>query len=470
MKTKIIATITALITLFSLTACQVTPEKSIVAPKDVERMIEAAKDPEIGIIPDELVLPENYSFSGTGADGKLTINANAMLNIPKGEIPIARVSAFGFTQEAVTGFFNYLFPDEKPIIDTPGGAIQTKSDIEAMIVQYRKYIEDGTTEEYTLMTEEETKKEIARLEKTIAKAPNTKPEQQVSDGTMLPAIYSYIGKKEDIFALNAYNEIASIAAYRPANDNEHSTGQFSFSSRRPDIPNFYEGEKTKITSATKTDGKVKLSYDAALKLCNDFFAAGGYTDIALGEAFLAKADDKYAYQFYFVRTVKNIPIALNICYSDGDEYSLPWEYELISIIIDDNDICSINWAAPTKLGEVFNENTKVISFEEATEIFEKMILITYEAKTADIFNREINIDVKIDEVALSTLRVREQNASGRTGLYVPAWVYYGHVERHTTTPDGVFTSYDGINVPVDKYIVLAINAIDGSIIDLAKGY
>lgn len=62
------------------------------------------------------------------------------------------------------------------------------------------------------------------------------------------------------------------------------------------------------------------------------------------------------------------------------------------------------------------------------------------------------------------LRIREQNSTEKTGLYVPTWVFYGkRVKQYNEHLDIAPDSYQDV-------ILFAINAVDGGIIDLAKGY
>lgn len=115
---KMLAAILMLTMAFSLCmGCQKTPESPIVVGKNQEAMLEKATDEQSGTKVMDLQLPNgNYTYSASAVDGRLIIEANAPIAIPKsGQIPMARVSVSGFSQEQVMGFFNYLFPNEKPI-------------------------------------------------------------------------------------------------------------------------------------------------------------------------------------------------------------------------------------------------------------------------------------------------------------------------------------------------------------------
>ena len=470
MKRKIIALSLALITAFSLAACQKTPEQEFVVQKDTERMIEQARDEEHGTTAAELGVPEeNYTFSATGADGRLVVNVDAPVIVPSANIPTARVSATGFTQEQVTGFFNYLFPGEKPLSGTNVLGVTTKAEIQETIIQYKRYLSEGTVEEHTLYTPEELEEEIKRLEKELEAAPDdaSLPQGTVSDGTMAPGIWRAGNSEERTFELDVADDKAHLYVRTPGNENQHAAGYLQYSTDIEDV-NYYEGSLTKITSEDASD-KVSISYDHALQLCNEFFAAGKVDDVVLGKAFLVQAGEAYAYRFDFVHDVNGAPAAwIRHTAPPDDDYALPWQYERIDIMVDGNGINAIFWQEPTLTGEILSEDTKIISFDEAGKVFEKMILASYEAQTT-LFDTERNISIDISQIQLAPIRIREVNAQGRNGIYVPAWIFYGSLKEDIIENSTVsFSSTTGS--PEEPHIMLAVNAIDGSIIDLDRGY
>jgi hypothetical protein len=183
--------------------------------------------------------------------------------------------------------------------------------------------------------------------------------------------------------------------------------------------------------------------------------------------------ENYAYEFHYVRTAGNASAA-NMSYlmSDGDEYSLPWMYERIIFWVSDNGIESVDWTSHTTAGEIINEDTGVIDFEAARGIFETMIVTKYGAN-GEWPEGLTGVSIDIDGIELSLVRVREQNAPGRSGIYTPAWVFYGNIKKEYEIADTGFVQYGwetGSEYPFVKYPVLIVNAIDGSIIDPLKGY
>lgn len=88
-----------------------------------------------------------------------------------------------------------------------------------------------------------------------------------------------------------------------------------------------------------------------------------------------------------------------------------------------------------------------------------MMLVKYEAQAE--YSKE---DIEISRVTLSLHRIIEQN-SNESGLLVPAWNFYGKQISTLNDPDGYSEPIETLNQSF-----LTINAIDGSIIDISKGY
>ncbi|MBQ3131700.1 MAG: hypothetical protein IJC24_03230 [Clostridia bacterium] len=73
--------------------------------------------------------------------------------------------------------------------------------------------------------------------------------------------------------------------------------------------------------------------------------------------------------------------------------------------------------------------------------------------------------ITVEEIRLELRRVREQN-SVTDGLLIPVWSFYGN--QWQTMKDGSEPGRTGMEG--QRSCLLTINAVDGSIIDLAKGY
>jgi hypothetical protein len=251
---------------------------------------------------------------------------------------------------------------------------------------------------------------------------------------------------------------------------------------------------TNIPDAAK--GKLTISYADAKVLCDKFFSVAGMgDDFCVGASFVV--DDRgtglvdgkfvdgkyvegpkdpaknYAYQFYYTRKVDNIPVAVNARDggSTGDGFSIPWSYEFACFTVDNNGIAKILWTDPINVGEAVQKSSTLKSFDEIMQVFDTMIKTTYVAYINTYYNSGVQMEVNVDDIQLCLLRTREQSGDETKGLLVPAWVFYGH---NIVQGDNDI-SYDSIGGganawPEAPIVLLAVNAVDGSIIDIAKGY
>lgn len=461
---RVISILLLMAMMLSLAACRAA-EEIIVVPTDTERIVEMALTSENDLLaaetmpqaPETEYAEEHYTFSTTAAEGKLNITADARVRYPASlRLPIARVSAVGFTQEQASAYFAYFFAGEQPIVvENNGAAKVTKQSLRDTIALYEQQIADGTILLQSLLTEDEAKEEIERLEALIPTAPDTAPPDVISDGTMLPDVWMHYDDPEPLLALNVETDDEWLNIYTPVNADEHAEGHFFYDRR--DDPGYYEAAETVLAPNTSIDG-MTVTWDDAMALCKEFFAVGGVEDMSVGEAFRLEEDGNRAYRFNFVRVVAGTPLAVNHETARYKDSKTPWGYEGLTITIDNNGLYSVGWASPTRTTEIVNAAADAMPFAQAAEIFETMAVETYAPKTV-FEEHERNIAVHVDQIELSLLRVRDIGTDERTGLYVPAWVFYGK-----STTDG------HPDVKRQNQIVFAVNAIDGSVIDMGKGY
>lgn len=459
-----ISIILILLLALSLAACgnQVEPTK---IPTDAERIVELSLEPQNDTA-NEATAPqapvveyskEHYTYSTIAVDGRLSINVDADVTYPSSlTMPIARVSANYFTQEQATAYFNYFFAGEQPIVVVDHGAAKvTKQFLRDLIAQYEQEIADGTIMLQQQLTEEEAREEIKILEAQIPDAPETAAPDEISDGTLLPGVFMNNDDPEELLELNVETKDKWFDLYTPADPMGHAEGNF-FYNKKGD--SFYEAKETALVPNTSIEG-MHTTWDEALALCKEFLAVNGTTNMAVGEAFQLEKDGKFAYCFYFVRTVAGVPLAVNYETTAYKGVKTPWDYEFLSITIDDDGIYDVNWSAPVEINQIVSTAAKVISVEQMKEIFEATVVQTYEPSTKRYDGFEWDASVSVDNIVLSLLRVRDASTDERTGLYVPAWVFYG-----TTTQNG------SPNHNWGPQIVFAINAIDGTVINMEMGY
>lgn len=124
-----------------------------------------------------------------------------------------------------------------------------------------------------------------------------------------------------------------------------------------------------------------------------------------------------------------------------------------------------------------SENVGMLSFDSAKDIFENMMPLIAEKELEDwnVEYLEVTETITVSDVRLGLMRVRN-NENDRTGIMTPAWIFYGDYNHFIHyLPNAPELKYangvedDSISKP-HPWILLAVNAVDGSVIDITEGY
>lgn len=496
---RIIAALLGLGLILPLCACQPTPQKGVVVQKNSERMIENAQKDESEntgkSLAEQYGIPEEYTFEKAGKDGKLNIKVNARVIVPEGSVmPIYRVRAADFTQELVSAVFHELCGDKQMWYQREIEEY-SKSEIEGLILSTTK---DMNATGYGKEVTESLSLQLEYYKRLYQKAPDTPKKERC------------YGELRQVNELSGTGElIRTYASVRAMTDGEHfSTFDAANNSRDITVSKQFFGNQIVIPTRDAFilyhDGRVEGQFGqhADLRLTDMnhtpdstkgltitpqeavHIAAGFFETVGIGEEYIVDSvfltDDEnlgnydgktgpaehYAYRLYCVRKVNETPCTymrdMSSSAVDDGGFAPQWWYESLEMLVDDEGVFSMQWYAPLEIMDCVNEDAQLKPFSEVREIFEKMIFIKYEdyAKDYDSFVFEI------DRATLSLQRIAEQN-SIENGLLVPVWNFYGTLTREVNGKKEV----GGLNGPgTINSSVLSINAIDGSIIDISKGY
>ena len=493
MKRTFVVIISAvLLTLFSgcLFGCQATPENPILVEKDSERLIEQAGKKDNGVsLSDMLALENNYQFNYMSQNGKLQIHADAFVVLPGAEaMPIFRIVATGFSQEFAKKAFCFLFPDpnNRPN-NVTSGKVATKADLEKRLIELKKQLADGTynSDEYS---EADWQRLIEVTEEMLKDAPETGENipETVADGTMKlvdNGKYSYYELAcMDSATLDRQFSVVSYDVLPSSLDYDDALGTTSKMRFIKDAEWQYEGQdELTITQGSLSDHtteKLSVGLEDAKMLCERFFSAVEMEDFyEISEiTLIKKTDDQYAVKLYYRQVVDGVPTfaCTRDYYGTQDLYARPWGYEFVSFIVSENGIDAIKWIEPVQVVETVTPDAQLLTLEQVTPIFEKMLITRLEPRL-EIYTDPIELDCDVSSVALELVRIKEHNVIGKEGLLVPAWVFYGHLTQRTMYTSGTVYTYDmignvGSSVLGPPAVIMAINAIDGSVIDLEMGY
>ena len=493
MKRTFVVIISAvLLILFSgcLFGCQATPENPILVEKDSERLIEQAGKKDNGVsLSDMLALENNYQFNYMSQNGKLQIHADAFVVLPGAEaMPIFRIVATGFSQEFAKKAFCFLFPDpnNRPN-NVTSGKVATKADLEKRLIELKKQLADGTynSDEYS---EADWQRLIEVTEEMLKDAPETGENipETVADGTMKlvdNGKYSYYELAcMDSATLDRQFSVVSYDVLPSSMDYDDALGTTSKMRFIKDAEWQYEGQdELTITQGSLSDHtteKLLVGLEDAKMLCERFFSAVEMEDFyEISEiTLIKKTDDQYAVKLYYRQVVDGVPTfaCTRDYYGTQDLYARPWGYEFVSFIVSENGIDAIKWIEPVQVVETVTPDAQLLTLEQVTPIFEKMLITRLEPRL-EIYTDPIELDCDVSSVALELVRIKEHNVIGKEGLLVPAWVFYGHLTQRTMYTSGTVYTYDmignvGSSVLGPPAVIMAINAIDGSVIDLEMGY
>lgn len=530
-KTKLSVRITAvllaglMLLICFTTACQPTPAKPIIVNKnkDLAQVVQNQESAPTSVATTQpyatgkklkdIVLPtDRYKFKSEDTAASLTINVDADITKPESDkMPFARVKTMDFTQEQVTGMFNYLFPDKKPYNIV---TVQTKDDITNSIAVFQKYLATGKFGDGEKLSDEDkehTKQEISSLEKQRETAPDQRPPLVASDGTLQKVTRN---NKDDAVKAAAGGSTASPPKVVTTTDYELqvSLNKATLSINTGSTDSKHGMDNNLLYTNTdrnfSTDGmkrvnpgdtlpkaaqsKLKLPLKDAIAKADGFFNAAGIKDVKLFASYLVddhgtghvnndwSAASHFAYELFYTRTVNGVPISCNASEGTGgsdDDYSKPLFYETIEFLVSDDGIIKIHWMEPCKATEIVQDDCGLVDFDTAVQAFEKAVDYTYGqyAKDYSVEDSKTTIDVNVDNIRLDLVRLKEKDKPDER-LYVPAYVFYGAVKEKQVyqspkpyTHEGYMTSAGGGS---DFYpgpiMVMAINAVDGSIIDTMK--
>lgn len=477
----------ALAAMLCLSACAKTPEAPVVVQKNKDRLIEKATSEDEDRKPLQEAqeeTPSDYSFHYQSEDGKVTISAEADVLLPETErIPMYQVSCQGFPQEQVTAIYDYLFQGESTWYD-PDNWYCTKAMADADLEDMRRELERLRVD--TEMDPDRKKNLMDTLQEMVDDKEafyNSYPDEM----TKVPRDSTYQIKTYDsVYGPGEYQELyvrtdsgKSLLVHSFTDRDAHSS--LSYKSKTG-----YKYACQPTTSAIANynnpvpyDSDVPFScaysYEEAKALADGLFLAAG-VDVRLIQTELIQgawdqskwyenrsiADDDVhnAYLFCYSRVIDGIPVAATTSEAMYVEDNNPcWLYERVYVTVDSGGISNIEWDYPVTCGNVVNEDVNILPFDEAKQVFEEMAPLIYQGQYAE---GEGKTQLTVDRVELNLMRTRD--GGGLTGLYVPTWVFYGTQDfgREPFTGEQILSR--------SPWIILAVNAVDGSIIDVKAGY
>ncbi|MBO4211157.1 MAG: hypothetical protein J5878_00685 [Oscillospiraceae bacterium] len=503
---KTLPILCALCLLLTMAGCVQTPEQPLVAQKDVDRLIEMAQQTPNGNALSDLSekTPGDYHWETTAFQNRIKVNVDAKVILPdRDAAPMYRVTAGALTDEQTRAITDYLFGDT-PVYEMPQDRpVLLKSDVQWEINQLELALQEG-------MENHVFQEQVFQCKQLYYGLGMSEEEiDQAAEHNARDEIRKRIGSLRDMLpgAVDSYEGIVSRGNGNMTNSD---SGSYRFLDLRSE-----SGEELIITSAEKnqstwtdllwvrygapmynlataTDPPQTQEYENAKALAEGLFAAAGLEvscfsawqvdDSAPEGRFLGLKGQGWdehppvsaehtGYVFYFTTAVDGLssawsPLGGNTGTGEkGQEvFEAGWPYEMAYVVVDEDGIAGAFWCSPCTEKVPVSENCPLLSFDQACEVFESMVTVPYEGtlSTHDAVGWNVpndTFELSITEVRLELIRSRAAGGE-RTGLLIPAWVFYGTVGGTATLGgSGFFPD-----------IILAINAVDGTILDVEKGY
>ena len=488
-----------------ISACQTTPDKEAVQGKnenailqprptesdkdielsDVTNDIDSSQPPEsVDIsVKDRIQAPSEWKMKKTERAFHLSIDAPVI--VPDvNDIPVYRITKGEFSQDIVDTIWDHFIGDA---MMWERSKTLSRSDIEELLLMYKETLRVTPDEDGRRLVQSQ----IDFLEKQYLSTPEDN--EKIQCNSAIKQTYYHFGDAfstqiDRYYGFAAENETKSMHVMNPWIGNDATIAERSQQSilsfaKGEEVEDIYAPVDYKEVSIDEIQKKLLLTEADAQREIIDLFAKMNVSviieksTVVQNEIINSKFEkigmgDKFAYRFNILRvTDENIPISqmkrdfptsYSVDESSGFvEYSLPWDNERIVVTMNDNGVFSFSWIAPIEIHEILNEKSDLLPYKEIQEIFTKAIERQYLPRSG---NYKI-LECRVSEVRLEMGRIRKQDSMTEC-LIVPVWNFYGSSAASNTEE-----TLSDIQFERDyPAIVLSINAIDGSVINLRDGY
>ena len=485
-----------LLFLFLCVACQPTPTEPVVMRKAQSAMLKKAGEPipaDMLSLPlrERLMVPDRLTYAYQR--DAMTIDGDAAIVIPEGEMPVVRVFPANFDQAAVSRLW------DATVGDVPMTAVQEKRTKEyyAPLIEYvLQALESDDPQQYGFDSREDAQRRLKELQQQYAEAPESQAGAPM-DGTLQQGIY----RDDEGREITSYTYIKGESAqtgYRFTLRNNGTNTEpiqttvyddagkaMGISLRRVERNAYFTFIKGNEAQAAcfvwdreldlgescpaEASGSLSIPPQQAIIEAERFLQEAGLSDrYAALRVFLIKdwpeggAPYTYAYRVVCARMVNGCPtlMAGNLVEESKDQFAPNWRTEQLYVDVNDQGLYCVQLTSPLTVGDTMIERAKLMHFPEIRSIAEKMLPILYETQ-ARSFEEGVRTTYEkhIRRVELGLWCIREMDQLDR-GILVPAWAFYANT-REVNEDGEEWCSFEPI---------LLLNAVDGSVIDPLVGY
>lgn len=519
---KRILSITVLFGLF-LSACQPTPKETVVLEKNESRFEsliheegstecndalpssneDSKEEGASDCATDQLQKTQYCSFSKKdsffGADSEVAIEVNVSGDYPINNNTVIKVKPKRYTTEELRNWAKvfsidgiYLEPKHE----------STKAEIEKRILDYRRFMTDekdlaelDSKERQAYL--QECEEIISKLEKKYQEAPEIIVRKDCDWEFHDTAYYSMDPDLDEFYDvtpdideklivdINRENSYGRLLSNYMVTDGVY-TSSFHYETYS-DID-----EYGNVSWNTALEKPLTISVEEAIKKADTLleqmgligrkcstvrcFGASINGEIKKRSQIKDPSQQVYLYNLVYHRFFDDIEllptIGLNV--SNTSEYGAQYPHEQLNLWVINDEVFLLHWEAPLEIVEVESQSVPVISFETSYDLFKSQMQIEYtRGKVSrlnpedDSYNDNLAVikgaEIHVDKALFGLVRIQIPNNYEMFRL-VPVWSYRG----------GELLDYgngcDWDNSIVQKEIYQTINAVDGTFIDVWKGY
>ena len=428
---KKILAILILIVAVLLTACQPTPDSSAVVGKNDGVLEQALKNENTS---DEIYqVPEHVELNVETNNPNISIEINAPVVFPTvNKIPVSEIDFAYFTQDDLEKYIRNFFGNAK--LYEPSGEM-TQSQIIEEIARTKQSLEglDGEALEransWIQMLQEQLKTAPKGIEPTYIEA-------------NLPV------EENGYAAFSAYADLGGIepAKIEMLNDPEINASLCVLQTK-PELFLQPSEESTQVTEETKTLVQDTLEQLDITGMTIDSVTIG-YTENRSQKGYVVK----------LVQNVEGIPLADAIVFSptaQEDELSMLGSAQEIVMQIVDGEVVHFELVNKRNVAETINQNVALKPFSEIEKIIEQQLknILSWNG-----YNEDSKYSYQVYEIRFEYSSVMQKNNFGEY-MIVPTWNCYGTLTETTETNEQTT-----VMNKADKYSLLCINAIDGSVL------
>ena len=506
----------AAMTMLLLAGCAENPDSDIIIHKDMEKLIDEAQQTDASKA--EVADFQQYDHYTVDLENEglhVTVHADADVDIPQAEkLSVFRVKQHTFTDADIEPFRQAFFGDAQ-LYDGILMSQETKADLEPQIANCRERLNELTARETHNEDEahdreimmQECQKELNALQERYENAPfeaslvptdgklqNVAEKLASGENQTYWKWLSGLESEEVVEMRTADNHASLFVSNNPDRGNclcysaspvgtefmtilgtmyKHNlnNAQKKIGS---DIPMLLGGMDINTKFTPIPNDSAALSQADAQKQAEDFLHKVGLDDFAFSEGgkyqvyldLRTKDGNNYiqtCYVLHYYRSFDGVMLdqASGMKFAEdwegGSYRKQEWGGEVVEFMVNDAGIVGFSWNTPLEIMETVVDHAALQPFETVRDTFEKMMPMTGATQDPE----HIGADISIDRVTPSYSRISEKD-SFDTGLVVPVWGFRG-TRKEVMVGEGY-----GMNPTYSTQ--MAINAIDGSVIDAALGY